>query len=353
MNIVGENGKSSRSVIRSTTMRDVARVAQVSQSTVSRVLNSAVSPATAVSISEDTARRVQDAARELNYQPNLAARSLRGQKTQLIAVMIADISNAYYHVMVRRIQDVAREHGYDVLIFNSDHDAAEEHRFLQGIIRRPADGVIMTPYHLTAAEIDEFAQRSSAEVAILGHHAAFDKFDRVYANDYKATFETVQWLIRERQHERIAYIGVPHTHPGVRRERAYVQAMQDAGLPIHAGYIQAGDFTTESGMASTEALLDLDIRPTAIVACNDLMAMGCLVAAEARGLRVPADIAIVGFDDIPEASRLSPKLTTIAQHSAEMGERLAQVLFERIEAKYTGPGRAIEVPCELVVRESA
>ena len=346
------NGKTSRSMARSVTMHDVARVAQVSQSTVSRVLSADATP-TAVPISDDTIRRVQNAVRELGYHPNLAARSLRGQKTQLIAVMIADISNPYYHVMVRKIQDVARQHGYDVLIFNSDHNAEEEHHFLQGIIRRPADGVIMTPYHLTKEEIDQFMQRSNAEVVILGHHFDCSDFDRVFADDYKATFDAVNWLIRERGHKRIAYIGVPHTHPGQRRQQAYLRAMQEAQLSVPSEYLQTADFTIEKGEQAMRALLNLPERPTAVLACNDLMALGCLMALESYGLQVPGDVAVVGFDNIPEASRISPKLTTLAQRSAEMGEQLAQALFERMEGKYVGPGRNFEVSCELVIRDSA
>jgi len=350
------NGKAHRTGhragARSVTMRDVARLAQVSQSTVSRVVSGLSAP-TAVPISEETIRRVQAAVLELGYQPNLAARSLRGQKTQLIAVMIADISNAYYHIMVRKIQDVARQHGYDVLIFNSDHSADEEHHFLQGLIRRPVDGVILTPYHLTREEIDQFSQRTNAEVVLLGQHIPHAMFDHVFADDYQSTYEAVRWLIQERHHKRIAYIGVPGTHPGERRVSAFHKAMQESQLPVPPAYLPSGDFTIERGNTAMHELMQLPERPTAVVACNDLMALGCLMAAESLGLHVPSDVAVLGFDDIPEASRVCPKLTTLAQPSAAMGETLARALFERMDGKVVGAGRSFELPCNLVIRDSA
>lgn len=332
-------------------MRDVAELAAVSQSTVSRVLSNTGSGG--IPISEETARRIHDAVKQLGYHPNLAARSLRGQTTSLIAMMVADISNPYYHQMARTVQDVARSHGYDVLLANCEHDQQLEQHFIEGIIRRPVDGVILTPYHLTANDVEMLTQRTGVQVVILGQHVDCDGVDTVFADDGAASYEAMRWLIEERGHRRIAFIDVPGTRPGDRRRSAYRRALIDAGIDAPAEYVQAGDFSTESGERAMHALMALPQPPTAVFAANDLMALGCLMATTNLGLSVPGDVALVGFDDIPEAARVCPPLTTIAQFPREMGTHLANALFERIEGVYSGPSRAFEVPCRLIVRASA
>jgi DNA-binding LacI/PurR family transcriptional regulator len=334
----------------SVTMRDVADLAGVSQSTVSRVLNP--TSATAVSISEETKQSVFEAVKQLGYYPNLAAQSLRGQKTMLIAMLIADISNPYYHQMVRAVQDVARKRNYDVLIANSDHDPENEQHFIQGIVRRPPDGVILTPYHLTCDDIDAMVERTGVSVVSLGRHLCHGGVDCVYADDEKATYDATRWLIKQRQHKKIAYIAVPGAHPSVRRLRGFHRAMKAAGLIVPPEYVAPGDFMFESGEKAMRQLLRLPSPPTAVIACNDLMALGCLEAAEKAGFEVPGDVAVVGFDNIPETTRVMPKLTTIAQFPKEMGEMLATALFERIAGEASGPARLFEVPCKLMVRES-
>jgi DNA-binding LacI/PurR family transcriptional regulator len=336
---------------RPVTMRDVARAANVSQSTVSRVLNAGDASTTSVPISAETTQRVLATARALGYQPNMHARSLRGQKTQMIAMMVADISNPYYHVMVRKVQDVARRNGYDMLIANSDHDAETERHFLEGIIRRPVDGVILTPYHLSSENVEAFVNRTGVRVVLIGQHISPPGVDRVYADDRRGTYEAVRWLIRERGHSKIALIGVEGTHPSARRKEGFLQAMREGGLSVPGEYLENGAFTVESGEAACVRLLALPERPSAIFACNDLMALGCVSAAQRAGLRIPEDLAVVGFDNIPEAARSSPPLTTVAQFPAEMGEHLATALFERIDGAEL-ESRSIQVPCKLIVRGS-
>ena len=149
------------------TMHDVAKLAGVSQSTVSRVLNDSNA---GIPIGEETRRRVLEAVQTLGYYPNLHAGSLRGQKTRMLAMMIADIANPFYHAMVRAAQDVARLHRYDVMIANSDHTRVNELQFMESIIRRPVDGVFMVPYHLTRAHISEIIARTGSAIVAVGQH---------------------------------------------------------------------------------------------------------------------------------------------------------------------------------------
>lgn len=335
---------------RNITMHDVARHAGVSQSTVSRVLNHSGST---VPISDETVQRVMAAVDELGYYPNQIARSLRGQKTRMLAMLVGDISNPFYHVMVRKVQEIARKHRYDLLIASSDHDRDTEKNFVSSLIRRPVDGIFLVPYHTHDDEISLLMRRTGASVVLLGQESNVPLVDTAYADDDRATYDAVRWLIHERGHQRIAYIGVPNTHVGNRRARAFLRAMEEADLPVPDVCLEAGNFMVDGGAQAMVRLLALNPRPTAVVACNDLMALGALLVAGDRGIAVPKDIAVIGFDDIPEAERIRPRLTTIAQYPEEIGEKLANALFDRIEGNYDGPARHFEIPCRLIQRESA
>lgn len=333
------------------TMRDVARLAGVSQSTVSRVLNGSDS---GISIGEDTRQRVLDAIKSLGYYPNLYAGTLRGQKTRMIAMMIADIANPFYHAMVRSAQDIAHTHRYDVMIANTDHMRENELLFLESIIRRPVDGVFMAPYHLTSDHLEELITRTGAAVVAVGQHVHHPQVDTVQGNDDKAVVKAVRWLHEARDHQRIGYIGVTEVHSaGARRHAAFTEAMQALNLPIDPQLFVLGDWSEASGEEAMRALLALPERPTAVFAINDLMAIGALEATLSAGLRVPEDVAIIGFDNIPAASWVRPRLTTVAQYPADMGRILTEALFDRIDGKVSGEARRFVAECELIVRESA
>jgi len=333
------------------TMRDVARAADVSQSTVSRVLSSTPSR---VPISEETRQKVLAVVKELGYHPNQYARSLRGKKTHMIGMMIADITNPFYHPMVRAVQDVAFQHRYDVMIANSDHMREKELLFCESITRRPVDGIVIIPYHLNDDDLDNLIENTGVAIGAVGNHIQHPNIDVAYANDTKASYEAVSWLIQQRSHQRIAMIVADHKFPVIiRRYGAFRKAMKEAGLDVPAEYVVEGDWSVESGKRAIRSLLALPVPPTAVFAANDTIAIGAMEAAEEMGCRVPEDIAIIGFDDIPEAQWVRPKLTTVAQYPAEMGQKLAQALFERIDAENDSPGQVFEVPCRFIERESA
>ncbi len=333
------------------TMRDVAKLANVSQSTVSRVLSPTPQ---AIPIGEETRQRVLDAVATLGYYPNLHAGSLRGQKTRMIAMLIADISNPFYHTMARAVQDVAHAHRYDVMVANSDHDRENELLFCESMIRRPVDGIVAIPYYLTNQEFDRLIKQTGAAISVLGQHIAHPLVDIVRVDDSRPTYDVVSWLIHNRHHTKIALIGVTQQFPvGARRYQTFVQAMTAAGLPIPPDYLQEGDWSVESGERAMQRLLALPEPPTAVFALNDHMAIGAILMARAVGKRVPEDIAVVGFDDIPAASWITPKLTTIAQPASAIGKYLAQAVFARIEGAIDGAGRHVDIPCTFIERDSA
>ncbi|MEP7287325.1 MAG: LacI family DNA-binding transcriptional regulator [Chloroflexota bacterium] len=334
----------------SVTMHDVAKLAGVSQSTVSRVLSQS---SLVIPISEETRQRVLEAVDQLSYYPNLTARSLRAQHSYMIAIMIGDISNSFYHSIVRTIQKVAHEQHYDVLIAYTEQLYENEKYFCEAMIRRPVDGIIMSPYHLTNEELDQLIKRTGASVVVLANHIDHPQIDRVYADDGQGAHEATRWLIEQKHHQRLGFIGVPAGYPpGDRRLAGFKRAVDEAGLSWNPDYFQEGDFTIESGQRAIHALLDLPQPPTAVFACNDLMAIGAINTALDRGWRIPEDIAVVGFDNIAEATIIRPNLTTVAQFPIDMGQQLAQALFERIEGVETGPQRSFEIPLQLIERQS-
>jgi len=334
------------------TMRDVARAAGVAQSTVSRVLSPSSSQSK-VPISEETKKRVLATVEELGYHPNQYARNLRGKNTMMIGMMIADISNPFYHPMVRAVQDEAYKHHYSVMVANSDHLREKELLFCEALQRQPLDGMVIIPYHLSNNELYDLKARTGMAISALGNHIQHPEIDSAFADDSTASYDAVRWLIEERGHRRIAMICASHDYPViVRRSGAYHQAMEDAGLPVPDEYIVEGDWSIESGSRGIKSLMALPEPPTAVFAASDTIAIGALEAAEELKFQIPEDIAIVGFDNIPAASWVRPRLSTVEQYPGKIGSLLAEALFERILGKYDGPARRYEIPLRFIERES-
>lgn len=332
------------------TMHDVARLAGVSQSTVSRVLNGSDS---FVPISEETRQRILDAVEHLEYQPNMIARSLRTQRTQMIALMIGDISNGFYHPIVRSVQDIAGARDYDVLISNSDHVYENETRFLRSILRRPVDGVIMAPHRLTTKDLDGFIRRSRIPIVAIGAQVKHPLVDVIGGTSEPATYDAITWLIKTAGHRRIGFAGVADDMPpGPPRLSGYYRAMSDAGLPVEPGWVQKVEFTAEGGWRAMQAFLQQDDPPSAVFTCNSLMAIGAMKAAHAHGCRIPDDISVLGFDDIPESVIVQPPLTVVARNLSHIGRQAIELLFERIDGQVSGPGRFVQSEWKLIERES-
>ena len=332
------------------TMSDVAKLAGVSASTVSRVLNDSHSH---IPISDKTRQRVMDAVEKLGYQTNMIARSLRTQKTQMIAVMIGDISNAFYHPIVRAIQDVALTYDYDVLISNGDHLYENENRFLQSVLRRPVDGVIMAPHRLSTDDLDDFINRSQIPVVAIGAQTNHPMVDVVGGTSEPATYDAISWLIHEKGHRDIGFIGVKDDMPpGPPRLAGYRRAMEEANLPVKEENIHKVEFTMQGGREAMTNILQQESLPTAFFACNSLVAIGAIKVAQEQGYSIPDDFSIIGFDDIPEAGIVSPSLTVISRDLPKIGTLVAELLFERIDDKVDANGRFFQSEWQLIERES-
>src|SRR5689334_22074047 len=287
--------KSSR--IKLPTMHDVARLAGVSQPTVSRVLSQTEITA---QISEETRERVLAAVKTLGYRPNVVARSLRTQRTQTVALLIADLTNGFYHPMARAVQDIARQHDYEVLMSNSDHIYENEKHFCEIVLGRGVDGVMMVPIHLTNEDLGHYVSQTHIPFVVLAEYITHPNIDVVFVNDELATYEATRWLITECGYTRIGFVGVPdHLPPGPRRLRGFRRALEDSGLTFDTRFLQISDFTQRGGAEAAHNLMQGEEIPEAIMIVNDLMAIGAILAFQEAGYAVPEDVAIVGFDDIP------------------------------------------------------
>ena len=332
------------------TQADVARLAAVSQPVVSYVL----SDNPLASVAPATRRRVLEAIAQLGYVPDATARSLRTRKTSTIAGIIPDITNPFYPAFERGIQDVAERHGYDLIVANTDGDPEKEARCLRSALQGRVDGLIGVFFHVSVTELRPLLERPMPVVRLEAAPklAGPLPLDNLCVDNAAAARDAVAYLIG-RGHRTIGMIA-GRDGPRAARVRGYRRALAEHDLPADDRLIVEGDFRKGGGERATRELLARTPRPTAIFAANDVMAMGALIAVRAAGLRVPADVAVVGFDDIFAAKLVSPPLTTVAQFPERLGRRAAELLLERLDGRAPADGgRSEELPYELIVRESA
>uniref|UniRef100_A0A7C3RUU6 LacI family transcriptional regulator n=1 Tax=Dictyoglomus thermophilum TaxID=14 RepID=A0A7C3RUU6_DICTH len=321
---------------------DVARLAGVSRSTVSFVLNNTPG----IKISEETRRRVLEAVKILDYKPNAIARSLAKQKTEAIAFFVLDIANPVFPNMARGIEDVARHNGYTVLLCNTDGKSLRELRYMNLMLERRVDGVIVGA--LSNEEVSRLARKKNMPLVIL-EHPRFSEHDVVYADNIQGSYEAVKYLI-ELGHTRIAHITINPESIIVReRIEGYKKALEDAKIPFDENLLKIFYDQVNEEIAINE-LLSLPIPPTAVFAFSDFMAIQIMKILVKRGIRIPQDMSIVGFDDTL-ANLTIPELTTVSQPFYEMGVKAAEVLIERLKNPDL-PIQHIKLPTKLVIRES-
>lgn len=326
---------------------DVARLAGVSQATVSQVLNNTSS----FSVPLETRERIQAAAKHIGYVPNDLARSLRTRRTQTLASVIPDIANPFYPALERGIQNVADAHGFDLIVYNTDGALEKEKRCLQSLLRGRIDGVIGVFFHLNFEDLRLLSEHNLAVVILYeGAVEPESTFDRVFVDNVKAARAAVGHLL-ERGHRRIVMLTGPHSTL-MGRVEGYLQALREHPSELKPHIVETPDFTEACGYSAMQRVLEDAERPSAVFAANDLMAMGALLALREAGLKVPEDMALMGFDDIPASRLLTPPLSTVTQFQEQMGRRAAQLLFERLEGGVAQLGRTVEMPFEVIVRES-
>jgi DNA-binding LacI/PurR family transcriptional regulator len=325
------------------TIKDVAKHASVSTATVSRVL------AGSNQVSENLRIRVLESIDALDYIPNQVGRSLRRQTTNIIGLVITDIQNPFFTSILRGVQDVFQEHKLVVLTANSDENPTQELLHLQILRSQGVRGLIFAPARSDYYGL-EYLFNGMAVVAI-DRLPLNINVDSVIVDNVAGAKVATQHLL-DLGHRRIGFIaGISKVTTGKDRLRGYLEALQEAGLHRIDELIQDGSFLQKGGYKAMSNLLDLPIPPTAIVSSNNLMSLGALQALHERGVKIPDEIAVVGFDDMPWAPCLQPPLTVIAQPTYEIGRQAAHLLLERFESP-DFPARNLVLETNLIIRAS-
>jgi LacI family transcriptional regulator len=330
------------------TQEDVARLAGVSRATVSYVINNRTDGN--VRISEETRCRVLDAVKELGYRPNVLARSLRQGQTHTIGMIVPDNTNPFFAEVARGVEDTSFQQGYSVILCNSDSDLDKELLYTNVLAEKRVDGILFVAVGMSAERICGLQERRMP-VVVVDRDIPDVAVDSVMTANERGGWLATRHLI-ELGHRRIGCIAGPSdVTPSAERGTGYRQALREAVLSVEEELIMRGDFQYESGYQAARQLLSMDDPPTAIFACNDLMAIGAISAAVELGRQVPADLSVVGFDDVPLASFANPALTTVVQPKHEIGVVAATMLLERMQDPDKPPRRRM-LNTKLVVRKS-
>lgn len=328
------------------TLRDVAREADVSVSTVSRVFNEPDK------VKDDTRIRVQHAVEALDYRPSRVARRLRLENglAHMLGLVLPDIQNPFFADVARGVEDVAQENGYTVIVNNSDEDLARQKLCLETLRTESVDGVIVPPVREVDSDIEALVA-SGIPVVCVDRRMKTIAYDTIVSDNVQGAYEAVSHLIAH-GHRRIGLIGgIPWLSTSKERRGGYELALAEHGIELNAALIHEGDSRQESGRSMAEQLLNLDDPPTAIFSGNNLMTLGALEAIHLRGRRIPEDISIVAYDDVPWALALNPPLTAVRQPGHEMGRRAAEMLLQRISEPNRSPTLVTLQP-KLIVRKS-
>ncbi|MEA3334648.1 MAG: LacI family DNA-binding transcriptional regulator [Chloroflexota bacterium] len=325
-------------------MRDVAERAGVSVTSVSHVINE-TRP-----VSIELRERVLEAMRELGYHPNRLARSLRSGKTHTVGIIVPDNANPFFAEIVRGIEDTSFEHGYSLILCNSDADLGKEEYYIGVLTEKQVDGILFMAAGASTDHIQSLLERH-VPVVVVDREVPGVTVDTVLADNARGGWLATRHLI-EIGHRRIGCISAPvNLTLSAERVDGYRQALQEAGIPIDEALIVPGNFNLGGGYRATQQLLALGEPPTALFSGNDLMAVGAICAACEAGRHVPVDLSVVGFDDIPLALYTNPPLTTIRQPNYNMGVAAATMLLERVRDPELPP-RRIMLQIELQIRRS-
>ncbi|HEX7177057.1 MAG TPA: LacI family DNA-binding transcriptional regulator [Pyrinomonadaceae bacterium] len=324
-------------------IRDVARTAGVSTATVSHVVNNTRF------VSEEVRARVLAAVEQCGYYPNAHARGLASGRSRILGLVISDISNPFFPELVKAIETAAFEQGYDVLLSNTNYDPDRTSHYVRRLIERKVAGVALMTSELDAALIDELARRDVCVVFLdLGEPGRHMSNLRV---DYEAGIEeAVRHLVRL-GHRRVTFVSGPaHLRSAERRLEAFRRSLARhlPGAPVE---VYDGDFRLDGGRRAVRRMHADGELPTAVLAANDMMALGAMAELRALGVEVPRDVSVVGFDNIEFAALSQPALTTVCLPRSELGRRAVEALLETI-GHTEQRGVEIEIPTHLVVRGS-
>ncbi|MDI7247029.1 MAG: LacI family DNA-binding transcriptional regulator [Bacillota bacterium] len=328
--------------------RDIARIAGVSTATVSRVINQKGN------VDRDTYAKVLKVIEEQGYVPNTIAKSLRVRQTKTIGFVIPDIGNPFFPEVLKGVESVCVQHGYNIILGNTNEDVETERSVVRNLRQQRVDGLLMILVD-ERGETLRWGLRGAEgrfPIVFIDRHIKGFQYDSVVIDNEGGAFQATDYLLRL-GHRRIAMIHGPVTMtPGGGRLRGYLEAMRAWGVEVVAEYVREGDFRTKSGYELAKHLMSLPVPPTAIFGGNNLMTMGIFEALRDMGIAVPDQVSLVGFDDFLLGAYLSPPLTVVDRPMSDMGRIAAELLISRIENRDQTAVRKVVLPTALRIRQS-
>jgi len=326
------------------TLKMVAERAGVSVNTASRAINHKPD------INQETKKRILKVAQELGYIRNDTAVALRTKKTGTLGVVIADNRNPFYAEVLNGMETAAREKNYHIILANTQRDYKKEEEAINLLLTKRVDGLLITPVQDRDDDIKNLIE-ANIPFVIVGRDFKNIEVDAVYNDEVKGGFLATKYLIKK-GHKRIALInGFLHKSPARGRLEGYKKALKEYGIPFDDSLVSVGDIDVKDGYERTKQLLEKGLNFTAIFAYNDMMAFGAMRAIKEKGLRIPEDIGLVGYDDIPFSSLISPSLTTIRLKKQELGVESLKLLLSRINVSRKKT-KKIMLDVELKIRET-
>ena len=331
-----------------TTIVSISRKVGVSVSTVSRVLNG---KSQQYRISKKTQKLILDAAKELNYTPNLLARGLRLSKTNTIGYIIPDIANPFFSRIADNVEKHARKKGYSVVICNSEEDTNAEITLLKTLTERKIDGVIISPVGQEMKHILDLKKKDIPTV-LIDRYFPGNEIPFVTSDNYLGAYSAVNYLI-ENGHKKIGLIqGAANTLPVIERVRGYKDAQKANGIEVDETMIVGENFSEENGYIETKLMLNRSEKPTAIFGLSNLISFGVMKAIREAGLLIPNDISLITFDDLPYLDYLATPMTAIQQQGSEIGKIATKMLLDQIETGREFEKDGIFLPTKLIKRSS-
>jgi LacI family transcriptional regulator len=326
------------------TSLDVAKRAGVAPITVSRVINNSGY------VSQSTKERVEKAIKELGYVPNTLARGLRSKQTKTLALIVTDITNPFFTLMARGVEDVAGESGYTVVYCNTDESESKEEKYANLLAQRKVDGVLLVPA-CGNAKIIKFLESNGVKVVVLDRRVSGVKTDFVRSDSEYGAKSLIKLLIGF-GHRRIAMItGSTEVSTSIDRVTGYRQALSEAGLNENE-LVFYGAFNQQSGYELTYQAMNHTPKPTAIFGANNFITIGIIKALHDLKVDVPGDVSVVGFDDLPESMLVRPFLTVARQPAYDMGRAATELLLKRISGDLSEDFHEIILRAEIIERES-
>jgi LacI family transcriptional regulator len=324
------------------TIKDIAKMAGVSTTTVSKIINHKDQ-----NIGGETIKRVKEIIKEQNYTPNRLARSLVTKKSQTIGLIIPDVRNPFFTSLVRSVEDVAEKYNYNVFFCNTDESLKKEIQSIAALDEKMVEGIVIIP----ASKLDDDKNKRqllSVPTVVIDRDATYKNvIGKVISDNYHGAYKATKHLI-DLGHKKIAFVSGPiEIKPSIDRKQGFLDACKDYG--IISSEIFIGSFEVEFGRKIGK---ELDNKYTGVFCGNDLIAAGIIQGLRDKGRSVPRDVSVIGFDDIPLAKMINPELSTIKQDSYRIGQVAAEILINYLEKPHTDQ-KLIELETDLIIRDSA